>query len=152
MPRSWAQTLLPPTAVANVSIEANGAGLHGQAALHIDYRSGSGLVGLGNRGFKNEGIYLVGGKVYDGYLFVKSKAAVKVKPAGAARSPRSYARPRMTGGVLVLRRSICMPEVAGIHTNSRLCCCHGLRRWLLAWFRTGVLQTRPKLPCSLPVL
>ena len=56
-----------------------GIGLHGQQALHINYTKGSGLVGLGNRGFRNEGLYLQKGKEYEGYLFIRSSKPVTIK-------------------------------------------------------------------------
>ena len=55
---TWEQPLLPATADANATLEGRGAGMHGQTALHLVYRSGTGLVGVGNRGFRNEGLFL----------------------------------------------------------------------------------------------
>jgi alpha-L-arabinofuranosidase len=72
-------------------VEGKGAGLHGQSALNISYRSGTGLVGLGNRGFRNEGIPLLAGKEYDGYLFVKSTTAVTVNVSLRSYVPNSTA-------------------------------------------------------------
>ena len=55
---TWGQNLLPSTADAKVTLEGRDAGMHGQTALHVEYHSGSGLVGLGNRGFRNEGLFM----------------------------------------------------------------------------------------------
>ena len=75
---------------ANVTLESGaGIGLHGQTALHLSYASGTGLAGLGNRGFKNEGLYLQQGKSYDGYLFVRSEAAVTLTVAVMRYAPNS---------------------------------------------------------------
>ena len=43
--------------------------LHGKSALAVKYYGGSGPLGVGNRGIGNEGLYLSGGKPYEGYLF-----------------------------------------------------------------------------------
>ena len=72
---TWGQTLLPQSANASVTVEGHGSGMHGQSALRINYRAGSGLVGLGNRGFRNEGLFLRANKTYEGYLFVNGSAA-----------------------------------------------------------------------------
>ena len=51
-PHPWAQTIIPSTAKgANVTLVSSG--MHGQTALRVRYTSGSGVVGLGNRGFRN---------------------------------------------------------------------------------------------------
>lgn len=91
-PGSWQQHLLPPTASANISMEGKGEGMHGQTALKIVYRSGTGLVGLGNRGFRNEGIPLRAGLEYQGYLFVRSAAAVTVNVSLRRYTPNSTLR------------------------------------------------------------
>jgi len=72
---TWGQTLLPPSADANVTLEGKGAGMHGQTALRLSYRSGSGLVGLGNRGFRNEGLSLEASRPYEGFLFVQANSS-----------------------------------------------------------------------------
>jgi hypothetical protein len=91
-PGSWQQHLLPPTATANVTVEGKGEGMHGQTALKIVYHSGTGLVGLGNRGFRNEGIPLRAGMEYQGYLFVKSAAAATVNVSLRRYAPNSTRR------------------------------------------------------------
>ena len=95
----WLQTLLPPTAHANVSVQV-GAGMHGLSALRVQYLSGTGLAGRANRGFRNEGLYLEGGRTYEGYLFVKSEAAATVEV-----SLRAYTVPNSTSAH-VLARSV----------------------------------------------
>ena len=86
---TWGQTLLPPTANASVTVEGRGAGMHGQTALRIVYRGGSGLAGLANRGFRNEGLFLQGNKAYEGYLFVKSTAAATLEVSVRSYRPSS---------------------------------------------------------------
>ena len=44
MRHTWEQTFLPPTADADVTLDAQGEGMHGQTALNVSYRSGSGFV------------------------------------------------------------------------------------------------------------
>jgi hypothetical protein len=83
---TWGQLLLPETARANVTLEGKGAGMHGETALRIAYNSGSGLVGLGNRGFRNEGLFLRGGKEYEGYLFVQANNSVTIEVSVRAYS------------------------------------------------------------------
>ncbi len=51
---------------------------NGQASASIAYSSGSGLLGWANRGLGNEGLFLEGGKEYQGYLFASSPAAVDI--------------------------------------------------------------------------
>ena len=41
---------------------------HGYASLRVSYEEGSGFSGASNRGIGNEGLYLRGGKEYEGYL------------------------------------------------------------------------------------
>ena len=102
---TWGQTLLPPTADASVSLEGSGAGMHGQTALRVNYRTGSGLAGQANRGFRNEGLYVRKGLVYEGYLFVKSAAAAVIDvslraytPGGNGTRPLSQAMLPFGGG------------------------------------------------------
>lgn len=40
-------------------------------SLKLVYRSGSGLYGIGNRGLGNEGLFLHGGRDYEGYFFAR---------------------------------------------------------------------------------
>lgn len=77
----------PQQAEANASLVAGG--LHGQTALHLSYLGGTGLAGLGNRGFKNEGLSLEVGKIYDGYLFAKSNKPVTITVAVVSYIPNS---------------------------------------------------------------
>jgi hypothetical protein len=39
-------------------------------SLNVNFQSGNGVAGWSNRGIGNEGMYLVGGNLYDGYVFV----------------------------------------------------------------------------------
>lgn len=47
----------------------------GSRSLNLSYTSGSGVVGMANRGLGREGLYLEGGKDYEGYLFARSLAS-----------------------------------------------------------------------------
>ena len=89
---TWGQTLLPPSADANVTLEGKGAGMHGQTALRLSYRSGSGLVGLGNRGFRNEGLSLEASRPYEGFLFVQanSSGALQVSLVNTTNCTRPF--------------------------------------------------------------
>ena len=46
--------------------------LHGHSALEVQYKGGTGQLGVANRGIGNEGLFLTGQKVYEGYLFARS--------------------------------------------------------------------------------
>ena len=63
--------------------------MHGQTSLRINYRSGWGLVALGNRGFQNEGLFLRGGMLYEGFLFAKSASASTVEVSVRGYVPNS---------------------------------------------------------------
>jgi hypothetical protein len=54
---------------AQGALEMTEDALHGKSALAVKYYGGSGPLGVGNRGIGNEGLYLSGGKPYEGYLF-----------------------------------------------------------------------------------
>ena len=41
--------------------------LHGHSALEVQYKGGTGQLGVANRGIGNEGLFLTGQKVYEGY-------------------------------------------------------------------------------------
>ncbi len=51
---------------------------NGQASASIQYTSGTGLLGYANRGLGREGLFLEGGKDYEGYFFAKADAAVDI--------------------------------------------------------------------------
>ena len=74
---TWQATIHASTANATVEL-LTGDGLHGQTALHVQYRSGHGLAALANRGLHNEGLFLQKGKTYEGFLWVKSARAGSV--------------------------------------------------------------------------
>lgn len=46
--------------------------LHGHSALEVQYKGGTGQLGVANRGIGNEGLFLIGQKAYEGYLFARS--------------------------------------------------------------------------------
>lgn len=50
----------------------------GSKSLSITYTSGTGVAGWSNRGIGNEGMFIQGGKNYDGYVLV-------LAPNGGAR-------------------------------------------------------------------
>ena len=89
---TWGQTLLPPSANANVTLEGKGAGMHGQTALRLSYRSGSGLAGLANRGFRNEGLSLEASRPYEGFLFLQANrsGALQVSLVSTANCTRHF--------------------------------------------------------------
>ena len=61
--------VLCATSKAQGALEMTSDALHGKSALGVKYYGGSGALGVANRGIGNEGIYLSGGKPYEGYLF-----------------------------------------------------------------------------------
>lgn len=71
---TWGHPVIPATANASLVREGRGAGMHGQTALRMTYRSGFGLVTLGNRGFDDEGLSLEA-REYEGFLFVRSNTS-----------------------------------------------------------------------------
>eukprot|EP00040_Diaphanoeca_grandis_P021646 m.115536 g.115536 ORF g.115536 m.115536 type:complete len:730 (-) comp28432_c0_seq1:40-2229(-) len=68
---------------------------HGQTALQLAFKSGTGLYGVANRGIGWEGLYLEGGKGYEGYVFAKSLPGA-TQPAELVVAIQNY----LTGDVL----------------------------------------------------
>eukprot|EP00756_Hemistasia_phaeocysticola_P055443 Hpha_TRINITY_DN31388_c0_g1::TRINITY_DN31388_c0_g1_i1::g.194447::m.194447 len=56
---------------ANVSLDSAFA-FHGKASQRVEFMSGTGVVGLANRGLGAEGLYFEANKVYEGYFFAAS--------------------------------------------------------------------------------
>jgi len=76
MPVTWPNSVNSGSAKGSANF--TGDAFHGRTSLQINYASGNGLVGKGNRGLGNEGLTFQAGKDYDGYLFVKSAGPVTV--------------------------------------------------------------------------
>eukprot|EP01047_Picozoa_sp_COSAG01_P038335 COSAG01_NODE_3106_length_6575_cov_25.785207_2_plen_325_part_00 len=58
-----------------------GLGFHGHSSLSLAYNSGSGVLGLANRGLAHEGLVFQPARSYDGYFFAQADAAVTFQVA-----------------------------------------------------------------------
>jgi hypothetical protein len=66
------------SSTANGSATIDGDAFHGMKSLKIEYLSGTGFIGMNNRGLGREGLVFYAGKEYEGYLFAKSDSPVNV--------------------------------------------------------------------------
>ena len=71
-------------AQGNVTIDST-ITFHGSNSLHLSYTSGSGFLGMSNRGLGREGLYLREVKEYEGYLYAKAE----INPAEVAVALRN---------------------------------------------------------------
>ena len=74
-------------------------------SLRIAYTAGTGVAGWSNRGIGNEGMSLVGGSLYDGYVFI-------LAPAGAQLWVAAVDYTQATGGKVLDSATLAVPASA----------------------------------------